>query len=30
MDIVRSLAAAAVVIFLFLVMKELVVLKEEK
>lgn len=30
MDIVRSLAAAAVVIFLFLVMRELVIPKEEK
>ena len=30
MDIVRSLAAAAVVIFLFFVIKELVVPKEEK
>lgn len=30
MDIVRSLAAAAVVIFLFLVMRELIIPKEEK
>lgn len=30
MDIIRSLAAAAVVIFLFLVMRELVIPKEEK